>query len=84
MDYFIIVVAVAAGGIFHWWLFVRIRRWGERDLALSMAGEDPLKRAYMLEKLAEAKSRKVPKAELEGWLHSAANAWAEPGPAEKD
>tara|TARA_R110000751_G_scaffold186829_1_gene293162 strand:- start:148 stop:396 length:249 start_codon:yes stop_codon:yes gene_type:complete len=77
MDYFIIAVAVAAGVIFHWWLFVRIRRWSERDLALSMAGENSAKRDFMLEKLAEAKRRKVPKAELEEWLRSAADAQAD-------
>lgn len=41
MDYFIIVVTTAAGLYFHWWIYWRIRRWMDRDLALSFAGDDP-------------------------------------------
>ena len=37
MDYFIIAVAVAAGLYFHWWLFLRIRSWTDRDMALKNA-----------------------------------------------
>jgi len=33
MDYFIIFITTAAGLYFHWWLFVRIRRWSDRDLS---------------------------------------------------
>ncbi|MDF9777241.1 hypothetical protein OKW11_004198 [Pseudomonas baetica] len=33
MDYFIIVVMTVAGLYFHWWLYVRIKRWMDRDLA---------------------------------------------------
>ena len=40
MDYFIIVATTAAGLYFHWWLYVRIKRWMDRDLALSLAGKD--------------------------------------------
>ncbi len=73
MDYFIIAVATLSGLYFHWWIFVRIKRWTNRDLALSMAGDDPQKKAYMLEKLEEATALKVKKAQLEGWLQTAAN-----------
>ena len=45
MDYFIIAATTVAGLYFHWWLYVRIKRWSDRDLALSLAGSDPLKRA---------------------------------------
>ena len=37
MDYFIIFVTTVAGLYFHWWLYVRIKRWMDRDLALSLA-----------------------------------------------
>lgn len=43
MDYFIIVVTTLAGLYFHWWLYVRIKRWMDRDLALSLAGGDEKK-----------------------------------------
>ena len=35
MDYFIITVVTLAGLIFHAWLFVRFRRWADRDLAFT-------------------------------------------------
>lgn len=44
MDYFIIVATTVAGLYFHWWLYVRIKRWMDRDLALSLAnGDEPKK-----------------------------------------
>ena len=76
MDYFIVAVAVLTGLYFHWWIFVRIKRWTNRDLALSMAGDDPQKKAYMLEKLEEATALKVKKAQLEDWLQTAANQYS--------
>lgn len=75
MEYFIIAFAVLSGLYFHWWLMVRIRRWSNRDLALSMADEDQAKRDYMLEQLAEAQRRKVSRKELEPWLQRAADAY---------
>lgn len=77
MDYFIIAVATLSGLYFHWWIFVRIKRWTNRDLALSMAGDDPQKKAYMLEKLEEATALKVKKAQLEDWLQTAANQYSQ-------
>ncbi|MCW2270111.1 hypothetical protein D3C77_77960 [compost metagenome] len=68
MDYFIVVVTTVAGLYFHWWLYVRIRRWMDRDLALSMAGKDERKKAYMLECLDKARAQKVKRAELAAWL----------------
>ena len=73
MDYLIIFVAVASGLYFHWWLYLRIRRWSERDLALSLAGSDATKRAYMLKRLDEAKASKVPGKQLQAWLEQAAS-----------
>ncbi|WP_136474905.1 hypothetical protein [Pseudomonas sp. DG56-2] len=68
MDYFIVVITTVAGLYFHWWLYVRIRRWMDRDLALSMAGTDDSKKAYMLECLDNAKAQKVKRADLAAWL----------------
>ncbi len=77
MDYFIIAVATLSGLYFHWWIFARIKRWANLDLALSMADKkDTDKQAYMLNKLEEASQLKVKKAQLETWLQDAANQYA--------
>ena len=76
MDYFIIFIATASGLYFHWWLMVRIRRWADHDLALSMAGDDATKRDYMLQKLEQAKQDKVPRKQLQTWLEQAAGEYA--------
>ncbi|WP_313484723.1 hypothetical protein [Stutzerimonas kunmingensis] len=68
MDYFIIAVTTIAGLAFHGWLIVRFRRWADRDLALSIAGSDPDKRSWMLQRLADAKSQKIKRRELQSWL----------------
>ncbi|QVM92580.1 hypothetical protein JYG34_05980 [Pseudomonas entomophila] len=68
MDYFIVVIVTATGLYFHWWLYVRMRRWMDRDLALSLAGEDPGKREYMLGLLERARAEKVSRKELAAWL----------------
>lgn len=68
MDYFIVVVVTATGLYFHWWLYVRMRRWMDRDLALSLAGKDPGKRDYMLGLLQRARAEKVGRKELAAWL----------------
>ncbi|WP_043311798.1 hypothetical protein [Pseudomonas sp. ML96] len=72
MDYFIVAVTTLAGLYFHWWLYVRIRRWMDRDLALSIAAGDPAMSDYMLERLAEAKAQGIRRGQLEDWLHQAA------------
>lgn len=72
MDYFIIAFLTFTAIYFHWWLYVRFKRWGDRDLALSMAGEDAAKKAYMLERLAEAQEQKLKGAKLQAWLEQAA------------
>ncbi len=73
MDYFIVAVAVLTGLYFHWWIYARIKRWINRDLALSMAGDDQQKKSYMLDKLAQAAALKINKAELQSWLQKAAD-----------
>jgi hypothetical protein len=72
MDYFIIFITTAAGLYFHWWLFRRIRRWMDRDLALSLAGDDPDKRSYLLRYLGQAKAEGVKRRDLPTWLQQAA------------
>lgn len=74
----IITIVSVSGFYFHWWLYVRIKRWVNRDLALSLAGQDEGKRHFMLEKLAEAEHNKVPKKELQAWLENAANNYQQP------
>lgn len=72
MDYFIIVVTSVAGLYFHGWLYVRIKRWMDRDLALSLAGKDEQKRAFMLQQLANAQTQKIKRRDLPQWLEAAA------------
>ncbi|MGO4000095.1 MULTISPECIES: hypothetical protein [Pseudomonas] len=72
MDYFIIVVTTAAGLYFHWWLYVRIKRWMDRDLALAMAGNDEQKKAFMLQQLERARQQKIKRRDLQQWLEAAA------------
>ncbi len=76
MDYFIVAVVSISGFYFHWWLYVRIKRWVNRDLALSMAEKDKAKQAYMLEQLAQAQQQKIPKRELATWLQAAADRYS--------
>ena len=72
MDYFIIVVTTLAGLYFHGWLYLRIRRWIDRDLALSLAGDDAQKRAFMLQQLEQARALKIKRGDLPLWLKNAA------------
>ncbi len=77
MSIAIIVVVSVSGFYFHWWLYVRIKRWVNRDLALSMATADPDMRQYMLDKLLEAERLKIAKKDLPGWLRAAAGAYSQ-------
>jgi hypothetical protein len=72
MDYFIIVATTLAGLYFHWWLYRRIKRWMDRDLALSLAAGDSHKRVYMLQELQRATNQKVKRRDLPQWLQDAA------------
>ncbi|MDI2594226.1 hypothetical protein NYP20_06510 [Pseudomonas sp. N3-W] len=71
MDYFIIAITTVAGLYFHWWLYVRIKRWMDRDLALSLAGQDEAKKAFMLQQLAHARVQKIKRRDLPQWLEAA-------------
>jgi hypothetical protein len=75
MDYFIIVVTTVAGLYFHWWLYVRIKRWMDRDLALALAGNDERKKAFMLQQLASARQQNIKRRDLPQWLETAAAAY---------
>lgn len=77
MDYFIVAIATLSGLYFHWWIYVRIKHWINRDLALSMAANDPSKQSYMLNKLEEASTLKISKKDLPTWLQSAADQYSE-------
>ncbi len=68
MDYFIIAVTTLAGLAFHGWLFVRFRRWADRDLALSLAGKDPDRRDWVLQRLGQARAANVKRRDLQAWL----------------
>ncbi|NUT78618.1 hypothetical protein HNO86_26620 [Pseudomonas sp. C1C7] len=72
MDYFIIVITTVAGLYFHWWLYVRIKRWMDRDLALALAGGEERKKAFMLQQLANAQAQKIKRRDLPQWLEAAA------------
>jgi hypothetical protein len=72
MDYFIIVVTTVAGLYFHWWLYVRIKRWMDRDLALALANGDEQKKAFMLQQLTRAQKQKIKRRDLPRWLEAAA------------
>ncbi|WP_339904965.1 hypothetical protein [Pseudomonas guineae] len=72
MDYFIVAITTAAGLYFHWWLYIRIKRWMDRDLALSMAGDSSRKRRYMLDRLAEAQAKGIKRSDLPNLLEQAA------------
>ena len=58
----VLVIALHAG------LYWKIRGWMDRDLALRLAGEDEGRRAYMLERLAEARLLGVRRRDLPQWL----------------
>ena len=73
--YFIIFITTAAGLYFHWWLYKRIKRWTNRDLALSLAGDDPQKRDYMLQCLSRAEQEKVPNKQMPTWLQQQADSY---------
>ncbi len=75
LDIALVVVVSALAIALHAGLFVLFRRWMDRDLALSFAGEDAGKRDYMLECLARAKREGVRRRDLPAWLVRAAEAY---------
>ena len=75
IDVAIVAVVSAAAIALHAGLFLLFRRWMDRDLALSFAGDDPGKRAWMLARLAEARRTGVGRRALPEWLAQAASAY---------
>jgi len=74
LDYVVVAVVSALAIALHVVLFVLVRRWMDRDLALSLAGEDPARRQWMLEQLALARRQGVRRRDLPVWLEQAARA----------
>ena len=79
MDAGVAIVAVvsALAIALHVVLFVMFRRWMDRDLALSFAGDDEAMRAHMLECLRQARAEKVRRRDLPGRLERAAERYRE-------
>ena len=71
-DITIVVLVSAIAIALHVALFVLFRRWMDRDLALSYAGDDQGKRDYMLQRLQQAKRDGVKRRALTAWLERAA------------
>ena len=72
IDVAIVAVVSAAAIALHAGLFLLFRRWMDRDLALSFAGADADRRAWMLARLRQAKVQGVRRRELPAWLERAA------------
>ena len=75
-DLAIVVLVSALAIALHVALFVLFRRWMDRDLALSLAGEDVSKQSHMLVKLEEARRTGVKRRDLPAWLQQAAAEYA--------
>ncbi|UWX04838.1 hypothetical protein H1235_16210 [Pseudoxanthomonas sp. NC8] len=72
-----VAVVSALAIALHVVLFVLFRRWMDRDLALSLAGQDERKRAWMLGQLARARREGVRRRDLPEWLARTAGEYAE-------
>ena len=70
--YLIVAITTVVVIALHACLYWKIRRWMDRDLALSLGGEDAAKRVYMLVKLEEARRTGVKRRDLPAWLQQAA------------
>lgn len=66
--YVIVVVTTVLVIALHAGMYWKIRGWMDRDLALRLAGDDEARRAYMLDRLAEARRLHVRRRDLPGWL----------------
>lgn len=77
IDVAIVVVVSVLAIAMHVVLFVLFRRWMDRDLALSFAGDDAGKRDYMLAVLQRAREQGVKRRDLSGWLQQASQAYPE-------
>lgn len=73
MDLAIVLVVSLLAIALHVALYLLFRRWMDRDLALSLAGDDAGKRCYMLDCLQRARREGVRRRDLPAWLeHEAA------------
>lgn len=63
----VLVVSLLAIAL-HVALYLLFRRWMDRDLALSLAGDDAGKRCYMLDCLQRARRDGVRRRDLPAWL----------------
>ena len=77
LDLAIVALVSVLAIALHVALFVLFRRWMDRDLALSLAGEDPAKRAWMLQRLAQARREGVRRRDLPDWLQQQADRYSE-------
>ena len=78
VDYLIVAAVTIPAIALHVGLYLVIRRWMDRDLALSLAGEEGPKRDYMLQRLAQARGEGVRRRDLPAWLQRQADAWSPP------
>ena len=76
MGYFIVSITTVVVIALHVGLYWKIRRWMDRDLALSLAGEDVSEQSHMLVKLEEARRTGVKRRDLPAWLQQAAAEYA--------
>ena len=82
LDSVLVAVVSLLAVALHVVLYVLVRRWMDRDLALSFAGEDEAKRDYMRACLQRAKREGVRRRDLPAWLEQAARCMPqEPDPA---
>lgn len=75
--YLIVAITTVAVIALHVGLYWKIRRWMDRDLALSLAGEDAAKQAHMLARLEEARRIGIKRRDLPAWLQQAAADYAD-------
>ncbi len=78
MDSVIVAVVSLMAIALHVVLFVLFRRWMDRDLAQSLAGDDDDKRAYMRQCLQRAKQAGVRRRDLPAWLEREAARYGGP------
>ena len=76
MGYFIVSITTVVVIALHVGLYWKIRRWMDRDLALSLAGEDVSEQSHMPVKLEEARRTGVKRRDLPAWLQQAAVEYA--------
>jgi len=77
----IVIVAVVSGLaiVLHVGLYLLFRRWMDRDLALSFAGDDAGMRGYMRKCLRRARQEGVRRRDLPAWLECEAARYEGPG-----